>query len=793
MRRNVKSETVALAALFLFLVSAADLLWNEGGLKRHSFAAETDRVGADEPSGSEEEKAPPAPPTVISEIEVRGNQIINTSTILNKLKSKKGGPLLQETVNEDIKRLYATGFFQDIKIEVQPEREGFRVIVVVDEKPIVRQIIIEGAKVFSVEKLRKEINIVEGQILDPKVVNEGVLAIKKKYLDKGFKFVEVRSETDVNEETKEATVYIGVDEGEKYKIKDIRLEGVKSLKYRQVKRKIKTKKDWLFTSGVYKEEKFKQDLDRIRTLYQDNGFLDVRVSPEFEFDEKDRKIKIVIEVEEGNRYATGQVDIEGNLLFPQSEIWQSLAMLPGTTYSQKGLIDDVEAIRKYYYERGYIDVRILPETKLNKKTEKVDIRYEITEGDLYFVDKVKIRGNTKTKDIVIRRELRIRPGERFDGTKLERSRERLQNLGYFEEVEYETETGSLPNRKDVAFRVKEKQTGELSFGAGVSSIEQFIGFAEISQRNFDLTNWPRFTGGGQTVSLRGRAGSLSRDFDFSFVEPYIFNKPISFGLDLYDTTRFKNNTDFDEERIGFSLTLSKAFTEFVRSGFGYTLERVSLKGIEADAAPDVTKFAGDTTLSRLKWFISRDSRDNVFNPSKGSVLSFSAEMIGGVLGGDEDYYVAQTNASKYYSFRKNHVIEGRIRLGTSDSYGGSDTVPVFDRFYAGGLGTVRGFNVRRVGPKGGGDAIGGQTLAVINLEYTWPVLSYLKGAFFVDVGQVDPDSYSIDPSDFAMSSGPGLKINTPIGPLIFYYGYPIANRDDKNRNGRFEFSFSRGF
>jgi len=742
---------------------------------------------------SEEKASTQEVPHVISKIEVRGNQIINTGTIVNKLKSKEGGVLVQETINGDIKRLYSTGFFQDIKVEVLEEQKGFRLIVVVDEKPIVKQVIIEGAKIFKTEKLRKDINLVEGQILDPKVVKEGVVAIKKKYVDKGFKFVEVRSETKVSEETKEATVYILINEGQKYKIKDIRLEGVQSFKYRKVRRLVKTKKKGLFSSGAFKEDKFKEDLERIKTFYQDNGFLDVRLSPEFNYEEREKQIIIVIRIEEGNRYLTGEVKIKGNLLFPQSEIWQSLVMLPGTTYSQKNLIDDVEAMRKYYFERGYIDARILPETHLNKKTGKVDIVYRITEGDLYFVDKVKIRGNTKTKDIVIRRELRLRPSDRFDGKKLDKSKERLQNLGYFEEVLYDTEPGSSPNKRDVVFRVKEKQTGELSFGAGISSIEQFIGFAEIAQRNFDLSNWPRFTGGGQSLSLKGRLGSLSRDFDFSFLEPYIFNKPISLGLDLFDTTHFKNNTDFEEKRLGFSITLSKAFTDYVRSGFGYTLEQVKLDHISDDASTQVTKFAGKTLLSRVKWFISRDSRDNVFVPNKGSVLSFSPELVGSVLGGDEDFYILQASASKYFSFRKDHVIETKIRLGTADAFGSSDTVPIFDRFYAGGLGTVRGYNARRVGPKDRGDAVGGQTLAVLNLEYTFPIISNFKGAVFVDVGEVDSDSYHIGFSDFALSTGPGIKMNTPIGPLILYYGLPFANRDEKNKNGRVEFSFSRGF
>jgi len=757
------------------------------------FFLATNIIGVTEPARAEDAVQEESP-RVINAVDVRGNQLINTTTILNKLKSRAGAPLRQETINEDLKRLYGTGFFQDIKIEYVQEADGFRLIVVVDEKPVVKAITILGGKQFKEEKLRKEIALVEGQILDPKLIKDGVVAIRNKYSEKGFKFVKVDWDMNVDQAAKQATVTITIDEGVKYNIKKVRLEGVQTFKEKKVKKLMRTqRKKYFFLGGIFDEEKFKVDLDRIKAYYQERGFLDVRVDSDFEYDEADQKMTVVVRVAEGERYITGNVQIEGNLFFPKSDVWQVLKMLPDTTYSQKYLVDDVDQIRDYYYERGYIDVRILPETELNQKTGRIDVVYRIREGDLFFVDKVKVRGNTKTKDIVIRREIRIRPGERFDGAKLKRSVERLQNLGYFDEVRYETEPGADPNRKDVIFYVKERQTGELSFGAGVSSLEQFLGFAEIAQRNFDLTNWPRFTGGGQRVALKARLGSLSRDFDFSFVEPYIFNKPISFGFNLYNVTRFANNVDYDEVRTGAAINLSKALTEYVRSGVGYTLEQVTLEDLESDAAAVVRKFEGDTLLSRFRWNISRDTRNNVFNPMSGSVASFAIELIGGPLGGDESYYITNINWTKYYSFRKGHVIETKLHLGIADEFSGSDTVPVFDRFFAGGLGSVRGFGPRRVGPLEGGDAIGGQTLGVINIEYTWPIVERFKAAFFVDAATVNADSYKLSLSELSASVGPGLKMKTPIGPLAFYYGYPIKNEDEENQNGRFEFSISRSF
>ncbi|MBP9865598.1 MAG: outer membrane protein assembly factor BamA [Candidatus Omnitrophica bacterium] len=740
-------------------------------------------------------KSGPSGPTVVSEVEIRGNQIISTNTILSKVKLRKGTTLAQETVNEDLKRLYATGYFQDIKVEVEQKTDGYKIIFDVVEKPVIRQIVIGEFTQFKEDKLRKELALLEGQILDQRLVKEGVEKIRKLYRDKGFQFVSVESEIELNKQTKEATVYIRIVEGEKFKIENVQIDGVKSLPIKKVRRLLKTKKDKWYTSGVFKEAVFEQDLERVLLYFQQEGFLDAKISHKLDQNKTTKKLSVVVVVEEGQHYVAGEIKFRGNRLFPESEISQEVDMLPGLTYSQYYLYKDVEKIRAYYFERGYMEARIVPDVRLNRDTGKVDVLYEIEEGDVIFVDKVIVRGNTKTRDIVIRRELRIHPGERFDGTKIERSKERLNNLGFFEEVTFDTEPGSAPNRRNIIFRVKEKRTGELSFGGGVSSVDQFVGFAEISQKNFDYLNWPRFTGGGQELSLRARVGSISQEYTLSFINPYIFNKPISFGFDIYNNYRNDENVDFDEQRLGAAFTLSKMFTEHVRIGTGYTMERVTLEDIEDDAPSVVRLFEGDNWLSRLKLFMTYDTRDNVFNPMRGLLYSLSTELVGSVLGGDQDYYIAQTNVTKYWNISKKHIFEYKLRLGVANEFGDSDTVPVFDRFYAGGLGTVRGYNYKRISPLENNSPVGGQTLAVTNLEYTFPIpkIDLLKGAAFVDAGQVNPDFFRLGFSDFAVSVGPGLKVKTPLGPVVFYYGLPVFNKDTEDENGRFEFSLSRGF
>ncbi|MBI4972042.1 MAG: outer membrane protein assembly factor BamA [Candidatus Omnitrophica bacterium] len=728
--------------------------------------------------------------TVVRKVEIRGNRVVSTNAVINKLKTKVGHPLLQEVVNEDVKRLYATGFFQDVRVDVQPQPDGLAVTIVVDEKPIIKRIIIEGFKTLKEDAIRKDLGLVEGQILDEKAVKETVNKIQNKYIQKGFRFAEVKSDVDVNQETKDAVLYILIDEGGKYKIKNVKFSGNKTFPPKRLARLVKTKPEFIFLlrKGVFDEEKFQEDIDRVHAFYQAEGFLDAQVAPEYEYDRKNQKIFITIKVEENSRYYTGDVKIKGNVLFPESEIWENLAMLPGFVFSQAHMTQDVEAIRKYYYKQGYIGVQITPDVVLNPDTKKVDVVYSIVEGDLFFIDKIKIRGNTKTKDIVIRRELRAHPGERFDGDKLDRSKQRLDNLGFFSEVMYDTEEGSAPNRRNLIFNVKEKQTGELSFGAGISSIDKFVGFAEISQKNFDWLNFPTFTGAGESLSIRGRLGQITRDLDISFVEPYFLGKNLSLGLDGYNVKRDKNNTNFDETRTGISISFAKALSEYIKAGIGLTGEQVKLSDVPSTAGPDVLAFKGNTNLGRVKFTISRDSRDSIFNPGHGSVIAGTAEFIGG----DETYYNGQLSFSKYLTFFKKQILEVKTRLGVTDTIGG-DKVPVFDRFYAGGLGTVRGYGPRKIGPQQNGGAVGGDSLFVLNLEYTVPIIESFKGAVFMDFGNVASGAYALDGGEFAVSIGPGLKINTPIGPVALYYGFPVMNPDEENKNGRFEFSFSRGF
>ncbi|MFC1808800.1 outer membrane protein assembly factor BamA [Candidatus Omnitrophota bacterium] len=731
----------------------------------------------------------------IKDVQIKGNIVISDAIILNKVKARKGQTLSRELINQDIKRLYSAGFFKDVKVDLVPVGQDFSVVFIVDEKSVIRSIEISGNTEFSTSQLLKEVSLRVGQVLDNKLLKEGVHNIEEKYKKKGYRFIFIEDSVSVDEDTKQVLIKITINEGKMFQIKEINFTGNTYFTSKKLRKIIKTKKanKTLFRSGSFDEFIFEDDIDRLIFYYQKEGFLDVAVTPTVNYDNAENYIYVDLKIDEGIQYVAGDITFQGNAIVPDMELWEQLEVLPGAVYSIDRLRDDVNNVKKHYFERGHIDAVVEPEVQFNKENGKVNIVYQVVESDIFYIDTIRIRGNTKTKDIVIRRELKAFPGERFDGKKLEASKKKLEYLGYFDEVSYTTEPGSERGKRDLIYNVKERQTGEFSFGGGVSSLESFLAFAELSQRNFDIANWPTFTGDGQEMSIKLRWGAISRDVDISFVEPYIFDTPYSFGVNLYNWEEDVRTLDYATQRTGGRLTLGKNFTDNLKGSVAYILERVKMEDVEPNAAIDVLQTPSESDLSRIRTVLTYDKRNNRLVPTKGFLASFSAEMVGNVIGGDQDYYTLQARYNHYWSVWKKHILHLKTKLGVVSEFGDSDFVPVYDRFYAGGLGTVRGYGYREIGPAGNGSPVGGETLCLASLEYSFPLIENFKGAFFVDAGHVNANSYEVESSDFAVSIGPGLHINTPIGPVAFYYGYPIANEDPNNENGRFEFSFSKGF
>jgi outer membrane protein insertion porin family len=782
-----------------------------------AFAEEETKQGQDlsnqsqsqEPIVSSQKETPP--PTqeektrMVTAIEVKGNKAISSNTIISKMKTHVGSPYQENVVNDDLKRLYLLGFFDEgTKIDTEEYKGGVKIIVTVVERPIIEKITFSGMQRLTMkeEKIKEQLKSKETQYLDYPNLDVDVLAIKKLYEKIGYSQVQINYKVDIDKETNKAKIQFNVVEGKKIRIKDIAIEGNNAFPAKRILKLMKTKRAWFFNAGVLKDEVLKEDIERIKSFYQREGFADVVVDYEVKPDvTKPYLLYITIKIQEGKKYLVGNIAISGNKDVRQKEILSQLKdCIPGKVFSQEALKNDIVNIQSLYFDRGYIMVQVQEATSLNPSTGRIDIAYNIVENDIAYVDKVKIKGNVKTKDIVVRREMRLRPGDRFDGAKLKRSKERLQNLGYFEDISYDTQDTPVPNRKDLVVNVKEAKTGAFSFGGGYSTVDEFVGFVEIEQKNFDWRNFPYFTGDGQDLKLRAAIGSISDSFDLSFTEPWVFDYPVAFGFDLYKREHTRDEDvgyGYDEKVTGGDLRLAKELSEYVKGNLMYRYDTIKITNITDNASNDLKKEAGENSISSMEAGLSFDSRDNVFDPTKGDLLSGSFALAGGPFGGNKDFMKFSGRASHYFPLPKGSVLELRGRAGLAKPYGDSDSVPIYERFFAGGAYTIRGYHERKVGPvdPASKDPLGGESMLIGNIEYTYPLFSFLKVATFYDAGNVWPKIGKIGSGGFKSGAGFGVRIKTPVGPIMLDYGIPFNKEPDEDSKGggKFHFSMSHGF
>ncbi len=743
------------------------------------------------------------PAKTITAIDIQGNKSISSNTIISKMKVKVGSLYQENVINDDLKRLYLLGFFSDIKIDTEDYKEGLKIVIIVKERPVIEKINFSGIKHLRTkdDKLKQSLKSKEGQYLDYPSMGEDVLILKKMYEKIGFSQAEINYTADINKEINKVKLTFTVIENKRLKIKNISVEGNKAFKDARILKLIKTKRAWLFNTGTLKEEVLKEDIERIKTFYRKNGFADAAAESKINADAKKPFLYIILNIKEGMKYIVGNVSIRGNKDIPEKDILARIKQtLPGKIFSQEAVKQDVVNIQGLYFDRGYISAQVQDITALKPDTNKVNAAYNIIENEITYINKIKIRSNIKTKDIVIRRELRLKPGDRFDGEKLRRSKERLQNLGFFEDINYDTEDTAVSDKKDLVVEVKETKTGAFSFGGGYSTVDKLIGFFEIEQKNFDWKNFPYFTGAGQNLKFRASFGSFTESFDLSFTEPWLFDYPVSFGFDAYKRSH-QRDTDvgygYDEDVSGGDLRLGKEISEYVKANATYRYENIKIDNVTDTASSDLKDEAGRNKISSMEFGLSFDNRDNVFDPAKGDLLSGSWLVAGGPLGGDKDFWKFYGRASHYFPLFLSSVFELRSRLGFVDAYGDSIKVPIYEKLFAGGASTVRGYRERKIGPidPSSLDPKGGKALLVGNMEYSYPLVSFIKLAAFYDIGNVWEKTSELGSGGFKAGYGFGLRIKTPIGPIILDYGIPLNKEPGKESkdNGRFHFSMSHGF
>src|SRR2546423_2291459 len=557
----------------------------------------------------------PGPPVIRSmEVEYTGPATISKERILAQMRTKVGQVYSNEIVQEDIKALYKTGYILNVRIFAQPQGDGVKVIVAVQTRSIVREIEITGAERVKPKRLRKEIKVKLNHAVDAHAIDESREKIVEVYQGHGYNDVSVQFRVDpIDEKRGTARVVFTVNEGVKGAISQIRFQGNAHISDRTLRKQMKTGGRTLIyfvdKTGRLDEVQLEQDLDKICEYYQNPGFIDVEIKEV----RKDRTPKgpmiITIVILEGPQYHVHKLTISGYEHSADAKSRVFIKTKEGSVYSPKQLRDDAKAVADAYGSGGYVDLVITPEGT-PAGPALIDVHYTIEEGTRSFVNRVNIEGNTRTKDKVIRREVLVAPGDVFNTVRVDTTKKRLENLGYFAKVETYPEDTGVPGRKDLTILVQEKRTGSLSFGAGFSTIDQLVGVAELTQGNFDMLNWPTFTGAGQKFRLRLQYGTQRKDFNLNIIEPYFLDRRLSLGGQLFYTEAVYLGGEYGKRNFGFSFELRKPLASLMYPSLGYQLQNVDIFNVAVSASDFIKSQEGSFTESKIFSGVVFDSRDN---------------------------------------------------------------------------------------------------------------------------------------------------------------------------------------
>jgi outer membrane protein insertion porin family len=758
---------------------------------------------------------------IVRDVEFKwfGPETVSRQILEARVQTAKGQPFSRLKVEQDVRNLMDTGYFLNVRVVEEPFQDGLRIRFELQGKSSIRQVVITGNRRIKEDKLRQKLKTQAGQTLNERRVHEDRAALIEYYQKAGYQDARVTDSISFDPDTGKSVVTFTIEEGEKVVIAAVKFTGVTAFKQSQLRKLMKTKKHWLFSwvtgGGRLKDDQFQEDLEAVRAFYHSRGYIDMDYVRNEQNERRGYRVErpsrtravIIIDIFEGKQYKVGDVALAGNKLFPTANITKWLKLKGGTLFTPDGLANDIKTIQDYYGSKGYLDTAVRAVKSPNPETGGMDLRYEIREGELSYIEKITIRGNHKTRDKVIRRELAVTPGDVYDSVRVDRSRQRLENLGYFSRVSMLPEATDIPNHPDLVVEVEEQRTGQLGFGGGFSSIDNLIGFVEVAQGNFDLFGWPSFTGGGQKLRLRAQFGTRRQDYLLSFTEPWFLNQRLALGFDAFHTRSDYFSAKYSESRTGGNLRLEKALGEWWRVNWKYGLEDIDL-GIDTSASAVLQAERGRRTKSYMVFGASRDTRDSVFLTTRGNRTDLTAEIAGGPLSGTVDIYKLQLGTSFYFPmiFEK-HVLLLQGNIGVVNQWADGNRVPLFDRFFLGGANSIRGFKYRDISPRDDqNEPVGGKTFWNTTVEYGFPIVERIRGALFVDAGNVYRTAYSLEAGQdpvpgggvvnreaINVGAGFGFRFNLPIGPLRFDLGFPIISDDTSDRGMQFHFNVGYQF
>ena len=748
-----------------------------------------------------------------------GTGQLDISFIRAHMRVAEGQPFDRAALGNDVRALLDSGRFTDVVADLEQVDDGFSIIMSIKKRyRLERSVDVNGSEHFRMSTIRDTLGLKPGDLVDDFVMAGRIQQLQQKYHKALYPDVSFQwriIETDRRNGL--ATVMLEIDEGKRARLRRIRFPGNESAPKRDLRRLTRRPAIWnplrLFRRLKYDEGYLSDVRAGLLQYYVDEGYLDARIGqPDVTPASRKGRLDVVFPVNQGALYRVGNVTITGTEIFPLDELESAIPLQSGIVAGMRIINESRQMLRDYYGSRGYLDTRVRLSLQQHPDEPVVDIVFEVTEGVLTYIRNIRIRNNVRTRDKVIRRELLVYPGEIYDEVRVRTSERRIRNLGFFSDVRSFPERTEDEQWRNLVLSVEEQRTGQFMMGAGFSSIDKLMGFLELSLGNFDLTGWPYLQGGGQKLKLRASVGSRRRDYELSFVEPWFLDRQLALGIDVYRNEI--DYSDYDVKRVGAALSVSRPLPGPNRVRLRYRIESARIKDI-ADTnryvyvdSPDEEFFftrERDAVSSALELSVSHDSRNHAFIPTRGMRAGIAAELTGGPLGADVDIYRLSARAVRYFPLWLGHVLSIRGRYEVVDAYGGSSDVPINDRLFAGGGRTLRGFKYRDVGPKvirhrGGGEMdplelgapvifrpVGGQSLALANVEYTIPVVNGIRFAGFYDIGNVWRDTYELHLDDLAESAGVGLRFDLPGFPIRIDRAWIIESPDPYARADRWVF------
>ena len=758
-------------------------------------------------------------------IQVKGNRRVEQRSLLTQMRLKQGGAFRANTLSEDLKRVWRLGFFDDLRVDVSPTDGGVIVTYEVTEKPAISEVVFRGNDELSEEDITEVVDVKKFQVLDISKVNANTEKIKNLYVDKGYYLAEVEYDIEIDPASPDsARVVFDIREYAKVQVKKVTFLGNDALSDEELKKVMSTREgDWfsfLTSFGSFKEDAFEADLQRLTAYYYDKGYVQIEVGyPTIRISRDKRYLYITIKLKEGPRFKVGDVDVQGDFLTTKDALMDRVKLETGEYFSYGTLRQDMEAISSIYLNAGYAYANVNPLTQLDPDEKLVHVTYDVQKGSKVYFGRIEVVGNAKTRDKVIRREMVIEEGMLFSKAMIDLSQQRVQRLGFFENVEITTQRADRDDVINVQVRVAERPTGTFQAGAGFSSTENLLANLQISQNNF--------LGRGQVFSAQVQWSGIRTLFNLQFSDPYVLDTRFRFSTSAYHFDflypDYKQQSTGGNVTLGYPLLSNLNGARDLSISTTYKLEEVVITPggrVSRDARSIGSLFQGGRTSS-LSLGLFYDSRDNPFFPTRGQFHSGRVEFADDVLTRSETEFVKTNLETRWYvPLFWQFVLRLNGQLGFITAIDPNKPVPLQERYLVGGPNTVRGFQRFSLGPTrtvssnsndpgtvGSEFRLGGDKQLLLTAEVEFPILTAinLKGVFFADAGNafgagqgytLALDLFKDNENDYSdalrTAAGLGFRWFSPIGLLRFEWGIPLARLQDEQRVV-FEFSIGNGF